>query len=102
MVELFQALTMRVVRGNPGRRTGGEPLERDSTMLTRRLGDDGEAGELRTAPRRPCGTAPVARSRAERAVVAYIVEQLQLMENVFFEFKFEHRAHRANPRRRAG
>jgi len=30
----------------------------------------------------------------------YIVEQLQLMENVFFEFEFEHRAHRANPRSR--
>ena len=34
------------------------------------------------------------------AQFVYVVEQLQLMENVFFEFKFEHRAHRANPRSR--
>ena len=40
------------------------------------------------------------RSSPTEEQFVYIVEQLGLMENVFFEFQFEHRAHRANPRSR--
>jgi hypothetical protein len=96
---VFQDLTTKWYAKIPMEPASASRLNDSYSEFVKRLGADGLKDLLGGAladvkPPAWTGTEPT-----EEQFV-YIVEQLGLMENVFFEFQFEHRAHRANPRSR--
>jgi hypothetical protein len=100
MTVLFQALTTKWYAGIPVDGPSASRLNDSYSQMLTRLGTPGlkpmldeTLASLGAPPAWP-GRIPTEEQ------FAYLVEQLQLMENVFFELKFEHRAHRANPRSR--
>jgi hypothetical protein len=68
--------------------------------VVQRLGSQGLTDLLGASLADPAAGPAWPGAQPTEAQFVYLVEQIQLMENVFFEFKFEHRAHRANPRSR--
>jgi len=96
---VFQELTTKWYAKIPMEPASASRLNDSYSEVVKRLGGQGLKDLLGGAladvtPPAWTGTKPT----DEQFV--YIVEQLGLMENVFFEFQFEHRAHRANPRSR--
>ena len=99
--DVFQELTTKWYTRIPVEPAAASRLNDSYSAFVKRLGDKGLndllGGALAAVTPPPwtgAGTEPTPEQ------FAYIVEQLGLMENVFFEFQFEHRAHRANPRSR--
>ena len=99
LLTVFQELTTKWYAKIPMEPASASRLNDSYSEVVKRLGGQGLKDLLGGAladvtPPAWTGTKPT----DEQFV--YIVEQLGLMENVFFEFQFEHRAHRANPRSR--
>jgi hypothetical protein len=102
LTNVFQQLTTKWYAEIPVGATAASDLNDEYSKLISRLSEDGLESRLdasladteRPAAWQPKDTWPT------RKQFVFIVEQLQLMENVFGEFEFEHRARRANPRNR--
>jgi len=100
LTKVFQDLTTKWYARIPTDDASASRLNDSYAKTVKRLGETDLSGMLESALaglKEPPKWEPGAPSQAQ---FVYVVEQLQLMENVFFEFKFEHRAHRANPRSR--
>jgi len=101
LTALFQTLTMKWYAKIPIELDAASRLNDSYSDMLTRLGEttlkpllDPSLAAI-TPP-----TWPATSVQPTEEQFVYVVEQLQLMENVFFEFQFEHRAHRANPRSR--
>ena len=100
LTALFQRLTMKWYAKIPIEPAAASRLNDSYAEIVERLGTQGLAPLLGPSLASPNAPPAWAGTQPTDAQFVYIVEQLQLMENVFFEFEFEHRAHRANPRSR--
>ena len=100
LTQVFQDLTTKWYARIPTDDASASRLNDSYATTVKRLGEKDLAGLLETALAGLKEPPPWASGAPTEAQFVYVVEQLQLMENVFFEFKFEHRAHRANPRSR--
>jgi hypothetical protein len=100
LTALFQQLTMKWYARIPIEASAASRLNDSYSEMVKRLGDQNLSSLLGGSLASPSGPPPWAAGQPSDPHFVYIVEQLQLMENVFFEFQFEHRAHRANPRSR--
>jgi hypothetical protein len=100
LTKIFQELTVKWYPRNPLSHEAASRLNEGFTKIVDKLTDDklapllpGVLAQIDGAPTWRLG-APDAKQ------FVFWVEQLQLMENVFFEFGFEQAANRANPRNR--
>ena len=102
LTEIFQKLTTKWYAKGPVESKAASDLNNAYSTLVNRLSDDKLSDKLSAvlaSADQPSGwPTPLIWPTKEQFV--FIVEQIQLMENVFGEFEFEHRARRANPRNR--
>jgi hypothetical protein len=99
---VFQQLTTKWYAKIPVDGPTATRLNDDYSKLVNRLSEDKLSERLSAAlatADRPSDW-PTGVAWPSREQFVFIVEQLQLMENVFSEYEFEHRARRANPRNR--
>jgi hypothetical protein len=100
LLNVFQQLTTKWYAKIPVEATAASALNDAYSKLINRLSDDGLDKRFEPSlasferTEWPKETWPTPKQ------FIFIVEQIQLMENVFGEFEFEHRARRANPRNR--
>jgi hypothetical protein len=100
LTHVFQQLTVKWYPRNPLSHEAASRLNDGFTRMVQRLTDD-KLQELLPAVLAQIDGAPTWRmGPPDPKQFVYWVEQLQLMENVFFEFGFEQAANRANPRNR--
>jgi len=100
LTEVFQKLTVKWYPPIPVSLEAANRLNDSYSELVGRLKDDKLSAMLAGVVANPAG-APTWRDGTPTAEqFIYMVEQLQLMENVFAAMGFEHAANRANPRNR--
>ena len=100
LTKMFQQLTVKWYPRNPLSHDAASRLNDGFTKIVQQL-TDGTLTELLPAVLAQMDGAPTWRMGApDPKQFVYWIEQLQLMENVFFEFGFEQAANRANPRNR--
>jgi len=100
LTRIFQELTVKWYPRNPLSHEAASRLNEGFTQIVDKLTDD-KLAPLLPAVLAQIEGAPTWRMGAPDAKqFVFWVEQLQLMENVFFEFGFEQAANRANPRNR--
>ena len=100
LTALFQRLTMKWYAKIPIEPEAASRLNDSYAQIVERLGTKGLTPLLDASLASPNPPPAWTGAQPTDEQFVYIVEQLQLMENVFVEFEFEHRAHRANPRSR--
>ena len=100
LVELFQRLTTKWYARIPIEAGAASRLNDSYSKIVEQLGKQGLTPLLDPSLANPNPPPVWGGPQPTDEQFVYLVAQLQLMENVFFEFQFEHRAHRANPRSR--
>jgi hypothetical protein len=98
LVSLFQALTRKWYAPIPVNADAASRLAADYSSLMRRLSEDMDLVDLLPELVADFGSPGRAAPRLNDASAMFLVEVIQLIENVYTEFRFEHAANRANPR----
>ena len=97
LVALFQALTRKWYAPIPVSDDAASRLAADYSTLMRRLGEEDELLDLLPELVADFGHATSTPTLNEASSM-FLVEVIQLIENVYTEFHLEHAANRANPR----
>jgi hypothetical protein len=102
LTEVFQQLTTKWYAKIPVEAAAASSLNDAYSDLVKQLTERGMAGRLEAtlADPNPPPAWPRGSQQPSNEQFLFIIQQIQLMENVFGEFEFEHRARRANPRNR--
>ena len=101
LLKIFQQLTTKWYPPIPVPHDQASRLNDRYSEMVKRLSDSDLVKLLPTVLADPADPAwPAGTAKPGDKEFVYAVEQIGLMENVFFEFGFEHAANRANPRNR--